>query len=97
MSTDNPQRSMHSQTIADIATETGGRWQKNSEVRVTGQSPMWVPPTINGSGPWATPDPVPAEEPLGTEIDWVPDMTTVDGSPRELLAPVPDTNPEEPQ
>jgi hypothetical protein len=94
MSIDNPQRSMREQTIADIATETGGRWRGNRDVSVTGSAPSWVPPTISGAGPWAVPDNVPTEPPTGYEIDSLPDMTTLDGLPP--LPPATDTEPSEP-
>jgi hypothetical protein len=84
MSTDAPERSptsMHEQTVNDIATEQGGRWRGNRDVSVTGATPVWVPPTISGSGPWAVPDGAPTEPPTGYEIDSLPDMTTVDGLP----------------
>jgi hypothetical protein len=77
--TDKPAATMHEQCINDIATETGGRWRGNREVTVTGSRPAWVPPTISGAGPWATPDPLPLEPPTGECIDAVPSMETVSG------------------
>jgi hypothetical protein len=93
MSTDNPPRSMHEQTIADVATELGGRWARNAEVHIVGARPEWQAPRISGAGPWAVPDGAPTEPPTGYEIDAVPDMTTLDGLPP---LPAPDgTNSEE--
>ena len=44
---------------------------------ITGTAPVaWVPPQPENS-PWAN-DPVPPEEPLGIDIEAVPDMTKVE-------------------
>jgi hypothetical protein len=80
----------------EAAKEQGGRFARNTEVRITGTTPSWAAPAIGGSGPWATPDPVPAEEPINFEADSaVPDMTTASGIDRELLTPVPAADEEE--
>jgi hypothetical protein len=84
---------MHARTLADLDQDYSdkGRWTGHDRPTVTGTRPTWQAPAISGSGPWATTDIVPPEEPLGYCVDEVPDLTTVSGIARELLAPVPDT------
>jgi hypothetical protein len=82
----------HARAVHDAAEEQGGRFARNTEVRITVTAPTWQAPRISGSGPWAAgADPVPNEEPLGYEIDSLPDMSTVDGSPREAM-PTPEAD-----
>jgi hypothetical protein len=88
--------SYHARAVHDAAEEQGGRFARNTEVRITGTAPTWQAPAIGGTGPWSGADPVPPEEPLGYCIDELPDMTTVSGIDPQLLAPVPDANLEEP-
>src|SRR5262245_30749984 len=101
MSKHQPQRppaaTMHQRAMAEIDEQYGsaGRWSGHDRPTVTAARPQWQPPVIKGSGPWATPDPVPAEEPTGELIDYVPDMPTVSGVDPALLAPPP-TDPEDP-
>jgi hypothetical protein len=85
-----PANTMHERQQAAIDEEYGakGRWTGHDRPSVTG-SPSWQPPRIGGAGPWAGPDPVPAEESLGFAVDELPDLTTVSGVDRQLLAPLP--------
>jgi hypothetical protein len=81
MSTDDKPNSMFARAVHDAAEETGGRFARNTQVSIAGTSA--IPHADKLAGPEWSQDHVPPEAPLGTEIDWVPDMTTVDGSPRE--------------
>jgi hypothetical protein len=61
-----------------------GRWgTKLNEPYIVGSEPTVSPP----AGPAWLGDPVPSEEPLGECVDWLPDMTTLNGAPREEPAP----------
>jgi hypothetical protein len=86
-----PAATLHERAIQDAAEDAGGRWARNADVRITGTTPSWAAPAIGGQGPWATPDPVPPEEPINFEADSaVPDQTTISGIARELLEPAPE-------
>jgi hypothetical protein len=57
-----------------------GRWGQSLErPYIVGSEPIVSPP----AGPQWLSDPVPPEEPLGECVDWLPDMTTLNGAPRE--------------
>jgi hypothetical protein len=64
------------QAIADAAAPKG-RYVAQGEVRVVGHSAVPLPAPL-----WSA-DPCGTEPPLGEDVNWLPDMTTVSGLPRE--------------
>ena len=65
---------MHGRAIAEQDT-VGGRYAAEARTRVTGATPAPQYPALPASSPWAS-DPVPAEEPLGIDINAVEPVGT---------------------
>jgi hypothetical protein len=57
----------HAQSSID--DELGGRFAKTNSTAVTGSTPLPSFPPLPPSSPWAGPDPVPIEPPLGYNVD----------------------------
>src|SRR5262245_6597409 len=73
---------------ADAEMSAGGRVKRQKETMVTG-TPTY--PTQPASSPWHS-DPVPAEEPLGYEIDFLGEQlggaSSAPASPRDAVEPI---------
>jgi hypothetical protein len=79
----------HSQAVATQGQELGGRFSHlvRGQQHVVGTAPIAYPAQPPGS-PWGNSYILPDEPALGVDLEAVPDMLTVDGSPRaEPLPP----------
>jgi hypothetical protein len=72
----------HQQAASTVGQELGGRFSHlaRGQQQIVGTAPIAYPAQPPGS-PWGNSYILPDEPPTGVDLNWVGDMTTVDGAP----------------